>query len=214
MIVTKIFKPQYLRSFVSVIWWVYVSVFAFVSIYVIASILFGNYENLTVMFPLKFLTHNVPTPVLGEGFIVESLKHVSAEYEVSPTTLQGFLHPLTLSFGVFISAMIALSLWYLTTIKSFLNEIIEKRFFTTENVRRLLRLGHVSLIMTLMALIYLIFTPLLLNQVGLLSKDVKFDFSYYMSGFIDGTIQIFVFYMFAGIFQHGLKLKEEQDLTI
>ena len=214
MTVTKIFKPQYLRSFVSVIWWGYISVFAFTSVYVIVNVLLGNYENLSVMFPLRFLTYDIPALDFGNNFVVESLKHVSAEFEISPITFQGFWHPLTLSFGVFVIATIALALWYLTIIKSFLNEIIEMRFFTTNNVRRLLHLGHISLAMTLMTTLYLIFTPMLLNQVGLLSKDVKFDFSYYMGGFIDGAIQIFVFYMFAGIFQHGLQLKEEQDLTI
>ena len=102
--------------------------------------------------------------------------------------------------------------YQLSLLRALLSDVIEKRIFTAENVKRLRLIGIVELIyIPIGACLYLLFTYFFAHQ-SILDQSLSYSPDYWeLFSSLPNALEYLIF---AGIFSFGLQLKQEQDLTI
>jgi hypothetical protein len=103
-------------------------------------------------------------------------------------------------------------LFQLKLFRDFIGDVIGKKIFTLLNVKRLRLIGIIQLLtIPLGIIIYLIFTYFFSNY-NILDKSLIYSPDYW--ALLDELGTGLEYLIFAGVFSFGLKLKQEQDLTI
>ncbi len=136
-----------------------------------------------------------------------------------PTSYFLDLDPLPIS-SLFIavpSLLFGLALWYLLhLIIGLLKTIEEREFFSTDNVRRLRIMGFMTIAFSILSWVYGHVVKYFLTHyievegVFHISNKFTFNLSFFNTYFFLGLMILLI----ANAFDHGLKLKEEQELTI
>lgn len=102
--------------------------------------------------------------------------------------------------------------YQLSLLRALLSDVIEKRIFIAENVKRLRLIGIVELMyIPVGACLYLLFNYLFANQ-SILDQSLTYAPDYW--DLFSSLPHALEYLIFAGIFSFGLQLKQEQDLTI
>lgn len=126
------------------------------------------------------------------------------------------LHKLTDPFilwYLFSSVVIyGVSIFQLKLFRSFIGDVINKKIFTSLNVKRLRSIGVVKLLTIPFGIaMYLIFSYFFTNHT-ILDSSLRYSPDYF--NLFEELLPGLEYLIFAGVFSFGLKLKQEQDLTI
>ncbi|MES2448852.1 MAG: DUF2975 domain-containing protein [Bacteroidota bacterium] len=105
-----------------------------------------------------------------------------------------------------------ITLFQLKLFREFISDVIEKKIFTLINVKRLRLIGFMQLLMIPIGIvIYLVFTYFFVNH-PILDKSLSYAPNYWE--LLDELAPGLEYLIFAGVFNFGYQLKQEQDLTI
>lgn len=117
-----------------------------------------------------------------------------------------------LSYFAFLIISLLFSFYQLKQMKDLLNDVIKGNIFTSSNVRRLKVFGIVELLFIPITVIYYFSAKTAIQHSPLFNHNFKpsFDAQELNQLLIHGLEYL----IFAGIFAFGLKLKQENDLTI
>lgn len=211
------FTPKLLKRFLDILWWWF-----FVSsvvLYLLAVLYFlifpEDYSRLGFAgIPLSYKGISVPALDLGSGVMADRPMELRAEVSVRSNFQGGSGYPIIWFLGLKTLLEIIIILAILYHARRFIREIVQKNFFIRANVDRLKWMGHLSFANMMLSLIHLLFLWLYMAYNGLLQERIFIDSGETWKIIMEGLISVFVCYMFAGIFQYGLKLKKDQELTI
>lgn len=105
-----------------------------------------------------------------------------------------------------------LVMWQVKLLREFLGNIIDKKIFTPQNVAKLRNIAILELITAPLTLLYYLIMSIVFKTNHVLNPNFIFVTDYAES--FEPLISALEYFVFAGVFSFGLKLKQEQDLTI
>jgi len=161
------------------------------------------------------LTLNAPHPTLttlSDTFNFEINKPAKVTATLSDFKTQQLINPFALSYFTFVIIGLIFSFYQLKQIKDLINDVIKGEIFTTENINRLKKFGIVELLYIPISILYYYLTSYIFEHSTIFNHDLKVS----MDGKELGQFLMhgLEYLILAGIFAFGLKLKQENDLTI
>ena len=195
-------------------WYGFILFFTFLLIQNVYSLFAqGELSNLVAMkFPVELELPRFDLNKLGDSYTFITKAPANVLLELSNIKLSTLTNPFILLslFSTLIG--FGLALYQLSLLRALLKDVIEKRIFITENVKRLRLIGIVELIyIPVGACLYLLFTYFFANQ-PILDQSLTYAPNYWE--LFSSLPHALEYLIFAGIFSFGLQLKQEQDLTI
>ncbi|MFC3559404.1 DUF2975 domain-containing protein [Pedobacter jamesrossensis] len=165
-----------------------------------------------VEFELKLKTPHPNITSIGETYNFTAGKQPKLIATLSDFNSSKLISPFALTYFAFIIVGLIFSFYQLEQMKDLINDVIKGNIFITENVGRLKRFGIVELLYIPISIVYYYSTYFIFQH----STNFNHDLSVSMDG--RELSQLLVhgleYLIFAGIFALGLKLKQENDLTI
>lgn len=174
---------------------------------------YGELSDVTLMkFPVEVNLPQFDLAKLTNNYTFITKAPVNVFLELSKIKLNKLMDPFILLslFSTLIG--FGLALYQLSLLRALLSDVIEKRIFIAENVKRLRLIGIVELVyIPVGACLYLLFNYLFANQ-SILDQSLTYAPDYW--DLFSSLPHALEYLIFAGIFSFGLQLKQEQDLTI
>ena len=176
-------------------------------------IFFKEFHGLSFnAFPLKFELSNFDFRTFKNAYLFSEIDTATVSFKLSKIKLAKLADPFVIwyIFTGLISLLIAL--YQLKLFREFISDVINRKIFTELNVKRLRLIGIIELsLIPIGVLVYLVFTYFFNNQTIV---DSRLTFSPDYWRLFEELMPGLEYLIFAGVFSFGLKLKQEQDLTI
>tara|TARA_R110000796_G_scaffold74373_1_gene167040 strand:+ start:20085 stop:20723 length:639 start_codon:yes stop_codon:yes gene_type:complete len=199
----------------------FLTIARFVTVIGMAMVLyFGVFENTDKYFTVKISRENFEQMEQGRALKVKatyegSVKEAKLESSVDNYVISFNKGPRTLILAVLVAAM-AFSVYFIHLLLQFVKSALGEDFFSLENVSRvrlmgfiLVGLGGVHLLMNLW-ISYIAGRYFELDKLSSKTIEVSFSPDIFNNTIFVGLIVLVV----AQAFDHGLKLKEDKELTI
>lgn len=192
-------------------------IIVFLSLYFVGNIfyLIGNSEFELInfdAFPLKFEIAQFDFKLFKNAYLFVQDDHASVIVKLSKVKASSLRDPFVMWYVCTFLITIAVLLYQLKLFRLFIGDVIEKKIFTKLNVRRLQLIGFIQLATIPIGIVtYLIFTYFFINH-SIIDSRLKFSPDYWQ--LFEELMPGLEYLIFAGVFGFGLKLKQEQDLTI
>lgn len=113
---------------------------------------------------------------------------------------------------LFIATNFGLAFFQLKLFRDLLRDVIGSKIFTPNNIQRLKIIAFVELLTIPIILLYYFGTWALIYDYKILDQSLSYAPDYFKV--IEALPRALEYLIFAGIFNFGLKIKKEQDLTI
>ncbi|WP_231460095.1 MULTISPECIES: DUF2975 domain-containing protein [unclassified Pedobacter] len=116
---------------------------------------------------------------------------------------------------LYISASVIISfisLFQIKLLRDFLKKILNRQIFTTENTNKLYKVAYLELVTIPLSLLFSFLMVLATKDSHVLNSNYEFVPDYVEC--FQPIIRALEYFIFSGIFAFGLKLKQENDLTI
>ncbi len=144
------------------------------------------------------------------NFVLEQPEKVFLE--ISNINLSSLTDPFIIFYLLFGLISFLLSVFQLKLLRNLIKDVIGSKIFTRENVKRLKTIGYLELLSAATYLCYHFVMWALINNYKILDPALTYAPEYFeVLEFLPRALEYLIF---AGIFSFGLKLKQEQDLTI
>lgn len=210
----KIRSLRIYKALLDISWY---GILVVLSLYFVGNIfyLIGNNEFELInfnAFPLKFQIAQFDFKVFKNAYLFVQDESASVFVKLSKVNSANLRDPFVVWYICTFLITIAVLLCQLKLLRLFIGDVIEKKIFTKLNVRRLYLIGFIQLATIPIGIfIYLVFTYFFVNH-SIIDSRLKFSPDYWV--LLDELSTGLEYLIFAGVFSFGLKLKQEQDLTI
>lgn len=216
-VMLALFTPKLLKRFLDFFWWLVVGSVILLVLYVLYILLFSRDQYMMGLLRIPLFYQGVAVPELdfGSHMIALTPKKLQGTLEIFTDQSHGFSHPLLITALLFrlLEYTIIVGIFYQA--RQFMRKIVGKNFFVPANINRLKWMGHLFFASMLLFIFEMAVVRIYMfhNRIFLPDK-VSYDTGEVWTSTFDGLLSVFICYMFAGIFQYGMKLREEQELTV
>ena len=181
---------------------------------------FGIFENTERYFTVQISRENYENVQVDEGLIVKTEYENSIKGAELKSTIKNYVISFNTGYRIMIllalTAVMGFSVYFIHTLLQFVKSALGEGFFSIENVLRVRMMGFILIGLGLVDLLMNLWISYIAGQYFELDKsasktiEVSFSPDVFSSTIFIGLIVLVV----AQAFDHGLKLKEDKELTI
>lgn len=181
---------------------------------------FGIFENTEKYFTVQISRENYENVQVDEGLIVKTEYENSIKGAELKSTIKNYVISFNTGYRIMIllalTAVMGFSVYFIHTLLQFVKSALGEGFFSIENVLRVRMMGFILIGLGLVHLLMNLWISYIAGQYFELDKsasktiEVSFSPDVFSSTIFIGLIVLVV----AQAFDHGLKLKEDKELTI
>lgn len=181
---------------------------------------FGIFENTERYFTVQISRENYENVQVDEGLIVKTVYENSIKGAELKSTIKNYVISFSTGYRIMIllalTAVMGFSVYFIHTLLQFVKSALGEGFFSVENVLRVRVMGFILIGLGLVHLLMNLWISYIAGQYFELDKsasktiEVSFSPDVFSSTIFIGLIVLVV----AQAFDHGLKLKEDKELTI
>jgi len=210
----KISPLRIYKTLLDITWYSFIIFFTLFLIWNIFNLLANGHigNSGLVTFPVK-----VELPQFDFGKLRNAYSFIEKEpatimIELSKVKLNSLTDSFILTSLLATIIGFGLGLYQIKLLRDLLADVIAKQIFTSQNIKRLRLIGIIELLSIPIGCgLYLIFDYIIVNH-SILDKSLSYVPDYWE--LFSSLPHALEYLIFAGIFSFGLKLKQEQDLTI
>lgn len=210
----KISPIKIYKSILDIVWYAAIVI---LSLWVIINIVSIGFDG--VVRGGDIITLNIESKSINDNpfkfsdtFDFSLYKHSAMEIELKKFKVNEMGTSFILFYIVSALTMFSLTLFQLKLLRDFLSNIINKQIFITENVKKLTYIAFLELLTIPLLIGYYLIMGHIIESNQVLNPDFVFVTDY--GNIFEPIIRALEYFVFASVFAFGLKLKEEQDLTI
>ncbi|WP_421976569.1 DUF2975 domain-containing protein [Roseivirga seohaensis] len=200
---------------------VFLTIARFATVIGMAMVLyFGIFENTERYFTVQISRENYENVQVDEGLIVKTEYENSIKGAELKSTIKNYVISFNTSYRIMIllalTVVMGFSVYFIHTLLQFVKSALGEGFFSVENVLRVRMMGFILIGLGLVDLLMNLWISYIAGQYFELDKsasktiEVSFSPDVFSSTIFIGLIVLVV----AQAFDHGLKLKEDKELTI
>ncbi|MFC4211172.1 hypothetical protein ACFOWA_08275 [Pedobacter lithocola] len=151
-------------------------------------------------------------PHISDSFNFSISKPAIFQLEISSFKINQLGKPFCLVYILSLLIVSLFTIFQLKLLRSFLKNILDKRIFVSENVTKLKNIAIIESLTIPLSILYYILMAWIFKDHQVLNSELKYitDFK----EFYEPIPRVLEYFMFAGVFAFGCKLKQENDLTI
>tara|TARA_A100000171_G_scaffold52548_1_gene71509 strand:- start:4799 stop:5437 length:639 start_codon:yes stop_codon:yes gene_type:complete len=200
---------------------VFLTIARFATIIGMAMVLyFGVFENTEKYFTVQISRENYENLQVDDGLIVKTAYENSIKGAELKSTIKNYVISFNTGYRILIllalTVVMGFSVYFIHTLLQFVKSALGEGFFSVENVLRVRMMGFILIGLGLVHLFMNLWISYIAGQYFELDKsasktiEVSFSPDVFSSTIFIGLIVLVV----AQAFDHGLKLKEDKELTI